>query len=262
MPHPLSNTQGFLIDLDGTLYQDDAPIPGAVLAVETLRERGYPVRFVTNTTSRCRASLSSRLGRLGIEARPGEILSPPYAAARYLTDRAVTRAYLLIPEDARREFEGIAHTHRNVEAVVVGDLGDAWSFGKINRAFRLVLTGAELIALGRSRYWRAPDGLRLDAGPFVAALEFATGRQARVLGKPAPAFFQIALDDLGLPAERVAMVGDDVETDVAAAQQASLTGVLVQTGKFQPEDLERDAQPDLVIPSIAHLARQLGDPSP
>lgn len=257
MEQPLAEIRAFLIDLDGTLYRGESALPGAPEFVAELRARGYPICFVTNTTSRCRATLAAKLEGLDFAAEEGEIFGPPYAAARYLQGQGATHAFLLVQEDARREFEGIAHVEEDTEFVVVGDLGEEWSFQRLNRAFRLLMEGAELIALGKSRYWLASDGLKLDAGPFVAALEFATGQEALVLGKPAPPFFRLAVDDLGLSPEQVAMVGDDIEVDVAGAQRAGLVGVLVCTGKFRPEDLSGPAKPDLVVDSVADLMPRL-----
>jgi HAD superfamily hydrolase (TIGR01458 family) len=247
--------RGVLFDLDGTLYQDGEAIPGAVEAVGTLRAHGVAVCFATNTTGRSRATLVRNLTRLGIPAEIDDILQPPYLAARYLKAQGCRRAYILVREDTFREFSGIDHVETKAEFVVVGDLGDGWSFRRLNQAFRLVMDGAEIIALGMTRSWVAPDGLRLDAGPFVAALEYATGKAALVLGKPAPAFFHFAVRTLGLPPEQIAMVGDDIEVDVVGAQQAGLAGILVRTGKFQPRDLSGPATPDLVIDSVADLVQ-------
>ena len=140
---------------------------------------------------------------------------------------------------------------------MVGDLGSGWDFETLNRAFRLLMDdpGVPLIALGLTRYWRADDGLRLDAGAYVRALEYASGREAVVLGKPDPAFYRTAVDDLRLPPERVVMVGDDIRTDVEGAQRAGLAGVLVRTGKFSESDLAGDVTPDAVLGSIADLPR-------
>jgi HAD superfamily hydrolase (TIGR01458 family) len=136
----------------------------------------------------------------------------------------------------------------------VGDLGERWTFAALNRVFRLVHeAGAELIGLGRSRYWRGPAGLQLDVGPMLAAVEYASGRRARVFGKPERAYFEALVSDVGLPAARVVVVGDDVESDVGAAMAAGLRGVLVRTGKFRPQDLEGPVRPDLVLDSIADL---------
>jgi HAD superfamily hydrolase (TIGR01458 family) len=136
-------------------------------------------------------------------------------------------------------------------------MGEAWDYRALNRAFRLLQANPEatLIALGMTRFWRAQDGIRLDAGPFVAALEFATGRKALVLGKPAEPFFRAAAERLGLPAREIVMVGDDIETDIAGSQKAGLKSVLLCTGKFRPSDLERGITPDAVLSSIADLPK-------
>jgi HAD superfamily hydrolase (TIGR01458 family) len=173
----------------------------------------------------------------------------------------VERPALFVPDATAAEFAGLDLLPEGAEdgagAVVVGDLGASWDFATLNRAFRLLMGDRErpLVALGMTRYWRADDGLRLDTGPFVRALEYATGRTAVVLGKPDRAFYGVAVHDLGLEPGQVAMVGDDVRADVEGAQRAGLAGVLVRTGKFSPEDLRGEVSPDAVIDSIADLPR-------
>ena len=137
-------------------------------------------------------------------------------------------------------------------AVVVEDLGVDWTFESLNQAFRHVLTGSALVAVQKNRYWRGPDGLTMDAGPFVAALEYASGKHAVTVGKPSPAFFAAAARSLDMPVSQMVMVGDDVTTDVRGAVAAGLRGVLVRTGKFRVEDLEL-ARSDVVIDSVADL---------
>ncbi len=251
----LQTVHAFLIDLDGVLYNDNQPIPGAREAVAHLRARGIPFRFITNTTMRSRASLQRKLTGFGFEVSEGEIFSAPYAAAQYLRNQGRPRVFLLLKEDAHRDFAGLGITADHPDFVVVGDMGEEYNFALLNRAFRLIMEGAEIIALQKNRYWRTADGLSLDAGPFVVALEYATGKQAAVVGKPTAAYFHLAVDDIGLPAEHTAMIGDDVEVDVAGAQRAGLKGVLVKTGKFRENDLQLGIVPDLVIDSIADLVR-------
>jgi HAD superfamily hydrolase (TIGR01458 family) len=242
-----------LLDLDGTLYTAEGPIPGAAEGVRALRARGVAVRFITNTTTRSRRALAERLNRMGFPAAPEEIYSPPWAAGRFLRARGA-RAFLLVPESAREDFAGVPEDDQRPDYVVVGDLGEDWTFERLNRAFRLILEGGTgLIGLGRTRYWRAADGLRLDVGPFLAALEEATGRKALILGKPDPVFFRMILEDLGVPPERAAMVGDDIEIDVGGAQGVGMRGLLVRTGKFRPADLEGSIRPDAVLGSVAEL---------
>jgi len=133
--------------------------------------------------------------------------------------------------------------------VLVGDLGEGFSYERLNPAFRHLMEGAELLALQKNRYWQTDAGLALDAGPFVAALEFASGKKASVVGKPEREFFRLALEDLGLEAGQVAMVGDDAEADVVGAKRAGLVGIQVRTGKWQADTGEAD----FVIDSVADL---------
>ncbi len=255
----MSEIKGILFDLDGVLYNADEPIAGAAETTALVRERGIPHLFLTNTTSRPRAALVRKLARFGIPATESDIWTPPVAAAAWIRETGGGPAALFVPEGTRAEFEGLELCADDAEsgagAVVIGDLGEQWDFHTLNRAFRLLHSNprAVLIALGMTRYWRAPDGVSLDAAPFVAALEHATGRKAVVLGKPARSFFETAAAKLGLPPSEVLMVGDDVRTDVGGAQAAGLRGALVRTGKFQESDLRGDVRPDFVLESVGEL---------
>jgi HAD superfamily hydrolase (TIGR01458 family) len=161
---------------------------------------------------------------------------------------------VVVLDDLREDLEGVPEGDGPVDAVIVGDLGERWDYAVLNDAFRKLMDGAELIALQKNRYWETAEGLSLDAGPFVAALEYASGRDAEVVGKPSDAFFELALGDLGVSADRAAMVGDDVEADVGGAMDAGLAGILVRTGKFR-EDLVRESgiEPTATVDSIADV---------
>lgn len=251
MPSEMDQIQGCLIDLDGTVYQEGRAIDGAASAITALRRAGVPFRFATNTTRMPRAALASRLADLGIPAGPEEILSAPAAAARWLLSRGVGRVRLLLARETWGEFEGLTIDDRSPEYVVVGDLAEDWTFEVLNGAFRNLMEGAELMAIQRNRYWRTAGGLSLDAGPFVAALEYAAGKTATLAGKPSPAFFEAAARELGLPPERIAVIGDDLEGDVLGAREAGMIGVAVRTGKYRPEDEERiRAAADLAVDSL------------
>jgi phospholysine phosphohistidine inorganic pyrophosphate phosphatase len=168
-------------------------------------------------------------------------------------------AALFMAPEALVEFEGIPRVPEDAETgaqyVVIGDLGDAWHFRTLNRAFRLLHHNPEamLVALGMTRFWYAQDGLRLDVAPFVAALEHATGKKALVFGKPADSFYQAAVAHLGLPPNEILMIGDGIETDVEGAKNSGLKAALVRTGKFRDTDLDGSVKPDLVLDSIADL---------
>jgi len=251
--------RGVLFDLDGVLYNGEEPIAGAAEAVEWVRGHHIPHLFVTNTTSRGAGVIARKLSGLGIPAGTEEILTPPKAAVAWLADRPRGTLALFVPPKTRGEFAGFEvlpdAAETGAEYVIVGDLGERWDFPTLNRAFRLLHhnPAATLIALGMTRYWQAPDGVRLDAAPFVAALEHATGRRATVLGKPSREFFEAAVGRLGLVPADALMIGDDIRTDIAGAQAAGLKAALVRTGKFRAPDLDESIRPDAVLDSIADL---------
>lgn len=248
-----ASAHAIAFDLDGVLYEGDTPIRGAVSAVAAVRAAGVTVRFVTNTTSLSRRLIADKLSRLGFEAHVGEIFCPARAAAAWLRQQEARTAFF-VPDAAREDFGSIAQDDARPHAVVIGDFDEHWTFDTLNRAFRLVQDGgAQLIGLGRTRYWKGPRGLQLDAGPFLVALEYATGTTALVFGKPAPAFFAALVADVGTPASTIAMVGDDVVTDVGAAMDAGLMGVLVRTGKYRPADLQGPIRPSVVVDSVTDL---------
>ncbi len=243
---------GLLVDLDGTLYVGGEPVEGAREAIGKLKARGLLIRYVTNTTRKPRREVAEHLIPLGFEVDEAEIFTPARAAAGLIGDKS---CFPLVDESLQEDLKGITLTADHPDHVLVGDLGEGFTYGRLNAAFRCLMDGAELIALQKNRYWRKEDGLSLDAGPFVAALEYASGKGATVVGKPEKSFFRLALADLGLGPHEVAMVGDDVEADVAGAQAAGLKGIQVRTGKYRPET---EGAPDLTLDSIATLPEALG----
>ncbi|WP_292518501.1 TIGR01458 family HAD-type hydrolase [Methanoculleus sp.] len=245
-----------LIDIDGVLYVGDRPVAGADRALSELDRRGIPYRFVSNTTRRSRRSVARRLQELGYTIPDTAIITAPVAAAAHLKEGGRTRCFLLTTPDARRDFEeaGIVAVEEDADAVVVADAADGLTYASMNRAFRLLMDGADLVALEKDRYWMGPDGLMLSAGPFVAALEYAAGKEAEVIGKPSPAFFIRALREIGAGPDEAAMVGDDIVTDIGGARACGMKGILVRTGKYRREAVRQSGiTPDLVIESLADL---------
>jgi HAD superfamily hydrolase (TIGR01458 family) len=254
MAAALDRVEGLLLDLSGVIYVEDEAVPGAAEALERFRDTGIPIRLVTNTTMRPRRSILERLERLGLDADPSELITPATLAAGRCAEAGYESVALVVLDELREDLEGLEERDGSVDAVIVGDLGESWDYEVLNRAFRQLMDGAALIALQKNRYWETAEGLSLDAGPFVTALEYAVGREAEVVGKPSPAFFELALRELGVPAERAAMVGDDVEADVGGAIDAGLAGILVQTGKYR-EELVRESgiEPTATVDSIADV---------
>lgn len=244
-----------LFDLDGVFYQGDAALPGAADVARWARRRGIPHLFLTNTSSRPRQALVDKLAGIGIATDPAHILTPPVAVVNWCRQQLDGgRVALFVPEQTRPEFSELPIEDGDgaVAAVVIGDLGQAWDFATLNRAFRLLMQQPrpQLIALGMTRYWQAEDGLRLDVAPFVMALSHAASVEPLVMGKPAADFYRMAVHLLDAGDEPVIMVGDDIRGDVDGAQKAGMEAVLVRTGKFREPDLELGIRPSAVLDGI------------
>jgi HAD superfamily hydrolase (TIGR01458 family) len=256
----MKDIRGFLIDLDGVIYIEDQIIPGAPEAVTGLREAGFPFRFLTNTTMKSRNTLVTKLSRMGIETEPGEVFSTTAVAARFLAREGISRVHLLVHEDAREDFHDFEITVERPEAVIVGDLGEGFTPGLLNAAFLSLRAGARLVALQKNRFWQTTNGPVLDAGAYVAALEYAAETEAVLVGKPNSAYFEAAIDDIGIPASSLVMVGDDVHTDILGARAVGTKTILVKTGKYHLDAVKPlPAQPDWLLDSIASLPRWLED---
>lgn len=252
----MSEIQGFLIDLDGVMYTGDNPIRGAADAIHYLEDCGYSYRFISNTTRKCRHTIAERLTQMGMVIPETHIFTPPIAAVAYIKNTKKHNFRLLVTGDVIRDFPKDSNESKkeNIDLVIVGDAGDEITYANLNIVFRDLVGGADLIALERDRYWLAPDGLCLSAGPFVTALEFATGKKAVLLGKPSREFFDLALNDMGLGPDKTVMIGDDIHTDIGGAQDAGMRGVLVRTGKYREEIVKKTViRPDLTLDSIAEI---------
>jgi HAD superfamily hydrolase (TIGR01458 family) len=245
-----------LLDLDGTVYAGRALVPGAAAAVTALREAGFPFLFTTNTSRKSRADVVTSLADMGLTASQDEILTAPVAAAAWLEAQGIRRVQLLVSDSTHADFTGLDLTEEHPEAVLVGDLGAGFTFERLNSAFRSLRSGARLVAIHRNRFWIPEAGPTLDAGPFVAALEYASGATATLIGKPSPEFFAMAARRLDVPADRLAVVGDDLESDVRGGRAAGLVTVQVRTGKFDAEATRRvppEQCPHHVVDSLADV---------
>jgi HAD superfamily hydrolase (TIGR01458 family) len=272
--------RALLLDLDGVIVLAGAAVPGSVEALAELDRRAVPYRIVTNTSLVSRTTLSRYAAGIGSDVPPERFQSALSASAAH-AGRAFEGEplYVIASEDARTEFDG-QHLLSNDEAavpgaraaaVIVGDSAEELTYRNLNSAFRLVRGGAQLIGMHRNPWWLTADGPTLDSGAFVTGLEFATGVRARIIGKPSKAFFGLAVDALRrelasgggparLPRSAIAMVGDDIRSDVLAGQRAGLRGVFVLTGKHGLEDLaglRAGRGPDTVAPSLGDVVRAL-----
>lgn len=250
----LENVKGVLLDMDGVVHVGDSVVAGAAAALEFLDARAIPFRFLTNTTTRGREDLCAMLVKMGLRVTIDEVFTTHQVAANYLRKMSNPSCLLLIREELMQVYKGVPLSESLPEYIVIGDIGDRWNYTIMNELFNLVLNGSQIIALHRGRYWQAENGLRLDIGAFISGIEYATGKESIVIGKPSRTFFEMGLSDLGLKANEVIMIGDDIDADIGGAQQASMRGILVQTGKHRSDMVESaKTQPDMVIRSIADL---------
>ena len=226
--------------------------------MRTLRAAGHGVRFVTNNTTRARSQLAGELRSLGIQLDEEDVSTTPIAAGKLLEG---LRVLPLTMESIRPDLaEHVTLVNRGAEAVLVGGADETdetrrvFAYDELNRAFAALRDGARLVCLHKNRWWQTSRGPLLDAGAFVAGLEYAAQTEAEIVGKPTAAYFESALDELAVTAGDAVMVGDDVEADIGGAKRLGMQAVLVRTGKFRPAALEEaDPQPDAVIDSIADL---------
>jgi HAD superfamily hydrolase (TIGR01458 family) len=252
-----------LLDVEGVLHVSGTPIKGAAEAVARLRQNGHRLRFVTNSTTRSRRSIAEELRSFGVQFEDGELQTTAAAAARALRGR---RVLALTMEAIVEDLEGVELVGDQADAVLVGGADETpetnrvFSYMNLARAFAELDAGADLYCLHRNRWWQTSRGPLLDAGAFVAGLEYAAEVSATVLGKPSPAYFGAALEALDADPDQAWIVGDDLESDVAGGQQAGLRTVLVRTGKFREDELARSrVAPDVVLDSLAELPDWLGD---
>ena len=244
-----------LMDMGGVLYQGRKAIPGALEALERLRGSGLALRFVTNTSRQSRRQVLAMLSELGFSIETEELFTAPLAAASYLKSHGLS-PLLLVAEAVREDFPESAGP---ADAVVLADGPAHLDYEHLDQAFRLLMDGAPLLAIGDNRYFAEQDGLHLDVGPFVRALEYAAGVQAVITGKPSRTFFEQVLADAGCQAGEAVMIGDDVAADVVAAMDAGMDALLVRTGKYRQDDEEGQGRDVATVADLSEaVSRILG----
>jgi HAD superfamily hydrolase (TIGR01458 family) len=257
---PLEGVEGVLLDLDGVLTTSWHALEGAPEAIGWLRELEMPFKILTNTTSMTRRDLFRRLQEAKLDIRIEDLLTAATATAAYVrAHHHGARCFLITKCDLSEDFEGIEMDSEKADVVVIGGAEDGFTYENVNRAFQMLMNGATLLAMHRGLYWKTDEGLMLDAGAFIRGLEEAAEIEATLVGKPARSFFDSAIDALGVPRDKVVMVGDSLRGDVNGAQRAGIRGVLVRTGAFRPEQLRgAEKEPDAIIDSVADLPHLLG----
>lgn len=246
-----------IFDLDGTLYIDGQPISGAVEAILQLRQKGYVLRFMTNTTTKTQANLYQQLREMGFDIQPNELISAPEAARiqlRKIHQHKPITIWPVVSPQILQDFAEFDINEQNPDYIVVGDIGDTWSLDLINRLFNAMHHGAELIALHKNKFWQKEGGLHVDIGLFVAGLEYVTGKTAQIMGKPSYSFFQQVLQSAGVEADQAILIGDDIDSDIGGAQNVGIKAILVKTGKYRESYAQASSvKPDMVLDSISKV---------
>ncbi|XP_019721452.1 phospholysine phosphohistidine inorganic pyrophosphate phosphatase [Hippocampus comes] len=263
-----TSLKGVILDMCGVLYDsgegDGVAIPGSVEAVRRLKASDLKLRFCTNETQAVREKFVAKLQRLGFDICISEVFSPAPAAVAVLRERGL-RPHLLVYDALMPEFDGVDKSNPN--CVVIGDAAEKFSYANMNEAFR-VLIGLEkptLFSLGKGKYYKETDGLKLDVGVYMKALEYACDVEAEVIGKPSATFFLSVLNDMALQPHEVMMIGDDLVNDVGGAQQVGMKGVQVRTGKYRPSDQQHptvtaDGTADHLAQAVDMILSRRGKP--
>jgi HAD superfamily hydrolase (TIGR01458 family) len=254
MPPWAAPVRAVLLDIDGTLVSAGRAIPGAASTLSRLRERGIPIRLLSNIDSRTPETVCRELAAAGIEVAVEAVFTPVVAALRFLEQHPSARCHLLLSAELAARFAAHDAGPGRADYVLVGDCREVDGYAQLDDAFRRLMEGARLLALQRGRWWQSADGPSLDTGAFVALLEYASGQTARGFGKPSADFFEMALADLACAAAEVVVVGDDPETDAAGARTLGAPCVLVRTGKFGSREVPAGEGPPGVVAVIDSIA--------
>lgn len=263
---------GILFDIDGVLVTSWEPIPGAAEALGVLAEKQIACSYLTNTTTRTRQQIAAALSEAGIEVRPDEVITAAALTADYVrANYPDARCFLVNNGDITDDMPGIDIVDSGSydddvapDVILLGGAGPEYSHRTLSRVYEWMAQGVPVVAMHRSTAWTTTEGLRIDTGMYLIGMEETSGRKATAVGKPAPAGFLASAARLGVDPDEMYMVGDDLNNDVLAAQVVGMTGVLVRTGKFRQDTLDRWAadefamQPNHVIDSVASFPELLG----
>ncbi len=254
----MTKIKGLLLDLDGTLYFKNQLIENAVSTINQLKQEGYNICYMTNTDAKSPRYLYEKLKQYGFDLEEADVITPVSASLKYLKNKKVKSVYPLVSQEVEHCFRDFQND-QNIEYVVVGDFRDQMTYEKINQAYRYMDEGAEILALQKGRFFYTQEGKNINTGAFVKMFEYASGKEALLLGKPSTDFFQIGIDQLGCKPSEVIIVGDDITTDIKGANEIGANSVMVKTGKYTKDILAQNPniKPDYIIGDIAKIKELL-----
>lgn len=246
-----------LIDFDGVLRLGTEPAPDMKPFLNFLSDKDIPAIIISNSTLYTGNDVLQFFRKNRLEINIPAITCFD-ATVNYVKEN-YSRVSVYCKDELKHHFERYV-SDDNPEAVVIGDLGEKWSYEIMNDIFRKVHNGAELVAMQMNKFWKPEDELVLDAGSFIKAIEHATGNEAILIGKPSKLYFQSALKILGYKKDSdFLMLGDDIETDIKGAQNSGGIGILIYTGKtkYPPED--HTVKPDYEVRNLIEVTKLLNN---
>ena len=246
--------KAFLFDLDGVFHVDNFLIKGALSTLKWLNNHNIPYKFITNNTTSSRVNLLKKLKNLGLYVEEEKIISANYAGVLFLEKTGVKSCQLILPDSGIDDYKKFKIVKKNPEVIVVGDIGNSWTYELMNDLLEKILNGSKLIALHKGRYYQSIKGIKIDSGAFVSGLEHSGSVKAKIIGKPKTTFFELATKDFKCQNNQIAMVGDDLVNDIGGAKKMGFKTFLVKTGKFREDVFKKsDIKPNYLIESILEL---------
>ena len=245
---------GFLFDLNGVFYEDENIISGANETIDWLKKNGIPHKFISNNSTLSRKLFVEKLKKIGLKINISEVITSNYAGVLTIKKMGLKNCKLIMTEEAKLDYKKFQLQNKKIDAIVIGDIGEKWSFSLMNELMNDVISGAEIIALHKGKYYQSQGKLKIDCGAFVAGLEFSTSKKAISIGKPKKSFFDLAAFDLGT--NKICLVGDDLHNDIEGGQKMGYKTILVKTGKYRQNIFDKSKiKPDFCIPSIKELIK-------
>ena len=245
---------GFLFDLNGVFYEDKNIISGANETIDWLKKNSIPYKFISNNSTLSRKLFVEKLKKIGLKINISEVITSNYAGVLTLKKMGLKNCKLIMTEEAKLDYKKFQLQNKKIDAIVIGDIGEKWSFSLMNELMNDIISGAEIIALHKGKYYQSQGKLKIDCGAFVAGLEYSTSKKAISIGKPKKSFFDLAAFDLGT--NKICLVGDDLHNDIEGGQKMGYKTILVKTGKYRQNIFDKSKiKPDFCIPSIKELIK-------
>ncbi len=245
---------GFLFDLNGVFYEDENIISGANETIDWLKKNSIPFKFISNNSTLSRKLFVEKLKKIGLKINISDVITSNYAGVLTIKKMGLKNCKLIMTEEAKLDYKKFQLQNKKIDAIVIGDIGEKWSFSLMNELMNDVISGAEIIALHKGKYYQSQGKLKIDCGAFVAGLEYSTSKKAISIGKPKKSFFDLAAFDLGT--NKICLVGDDLHNDIEGGQKMGYKTILVKTGKYRQNIFDKSKiKPDFCIPSIKELIK-------